>query len=245
MDEINDSDPPTKKRRTNDGGAVVDDDDAQSDDSEATKKKKRKQRKKRKKQERKERKRREREQREEESEDDQEEEEEEERQTAKKKKGREPHEATLTKLKRLARAAGLANPKMYGELKSVESNKKRVEFLKKLLTDNDVPITMNEKQIKKIQEDYALKREMADLGIGIGTGNPSEFEDGVPLSCRRPKRTRKAVNYKTPKYNADGSEEEEGDENDEEDDGEEYKEDESEESDVYQPSDVEVEEYDE
>jgi len=237
-DDINDSDPPTKKRRTNDGGAVVDDDDEeQSEDNESTKKKKRKKRKKRKKQEK-----------EDESEGNQEEEEEEqeqERQTAKKKKGKEPYEATLTKLKKLARAAALANPKMYGELKSCGSNKKRVDFLKKLLTDNDVPITMNEKQIKKIQEDYALKREMADLGIGIGSSKQLDCEDGVPLSARRPKRTRKVVSYKTPKYKGDDFSEEEGDENGDDDDDDEYKED-SEESEVdeYEPptSDVEYEE---
>merc|ERR1711973_427424 len=182
----------------------------------------------------------------EEEEEEEEEEQEVERQTAKKKKGKEPYESTLTKLKKLARAAGLANPKMYGQLKGLSSNKKRVDFLKQLLTENDVPITMNEKQIKKIQEEYALKREMADLGIGIG-GNSSGLavEDGVPLSTRRPKRKRNKVDYKTPKYKIGSDDEEENDDdenengkgNGDDDDGEEYKE--SEESeDVYQPSDL-------
>jgi len=203
---------PTKKRKTNDGGAVVDGDgDANDDDDEDDGDGSGSKKKSKKKEA-----------------------------TKRKKKAKLPYENSLQKLKKLARAVGLANPKMYGKLKAMPSNKKQVDFLKELLTEKEVPITnLSEAAIKKIQADYALKREMAELGIGAGGGDALETEDGVPLSCRRPKRTRSKVNYKPPKYekesggNNDGSDEEEYVEDEEDDE-------ESEEE--YEPSDCDEEE---
>lgn len=90
--------------------------------------------------------------------------------TKRKKKTKLPYENSLQKLKKMARAVGLANPKMYGKLKAMPSNKKQVDFLKELLAEHNVPTTnLSEAAIKKMQAEYALKREMAELGIGTGS----------------------------------------------------------------------------
>ena len=129
---------------------------------------------------------------------------------------------------------------MYGELKAKSSNKYRVQFLKDLLSEHNVPTSnLSEPAIKKLKEEYALKREMADLGIGCGAenGQDLEVEDGVPLSTRRPRRNRNKVDYRQPappKYDA-GSDAE-GSDAEEYEAAEEEEEAESEESDVYEPS---------
>jgi len=164
------------------------------------------------------------------------------------KKGQKaPYERSLTKLKKLARAVGLANPRMYSKMKEMESNKKRVDFLKELLSENNVAFdNLSDRAIEKMREEFALKREMAELGIGTATEKELECEDGVPLSTRRPRRKRKEVNYRTPalpKYRDDDEEEEEGGKGggggkNEEEFVEEEEEEEDDESDAYQPSDV-------
>jgi len=143
----------------------------------------------------------------------------------------------LTQLKKLSRAVGLANPKMYGKLKEMKSNKKRVEFLKELLKENNVStVTLSEAAIRKLKEEHALKREMAELGIVTATDQELEAEDGVPLSTRRQRRKRDKVNYRMP---AMPKLEDEDEDEEEQQDGEEYDEEqESEESDAYQPSDM-------
>jgi len=148
--------------------------------------------------------------------------------TKRKKKSKQPYENSLQRLKKLARAVGLTNPRMYRKLKAMSSNKKQVDFLRELLAEHDVPTNnLSESAIKKIQEEYALKREMAELGIVAGSG---AAEDGVPLSCRRPKRTRSKVNYKPPKY-------EKGSDSDGEEEYVDEEEEESEEEEEYMPSD--------
>merc|ERR1719334_580297 len=93
------------------------------------------------------------------------------------------------------------------------SNKERVDYLKKLLSDNSISYNnLSEKEIKRLKTEFQLKREMEDLGIQIGTDKNLECEDGVPLSTRRPKRKRKVVNYRAPALKLD-TEDEEGEEN--------------------------------
>merc|ERR1712126_708975 len=131
----------------------------------------------------------------------------------KSQKSKEPYEQTLTKLKRLSRGVGLVNPRLYKALKEMASNKERVDYLKKLLSDNSISYNnLSEKEIKRLKTEFQLKREMEDLGIQIGTDKSLECEDGVPLSTRRPKRKRKVVNYRAPALKLD-TEDEEGEEN--------------------------------
>merc|ERR1712109_293230 len=93
------------------------------------------------------------------------------------------------------------------------SNKDRVDYLKKLLSDNSISYNnLSEKEIKRLKTEHQLKKEIEDLGIQIGTDKSLECKDGVPLSVRRPKRGCKVVNYRTPVLKLD-TEDEEGGEN--------------------------------
>ena len=141
------------------------------------------------------------------------------------KSTKKPYEYSLTKLRKLLRATHLATPKIYSQLKG-KSNKKQVDILKSILTENDVPINnLSDQQIKKIQQEYDLKREMKELGLDIN-------DQQNDFSTKRPKRIRKKIKYND-NYGEekDGEQQEETDKVDEDGDS-----DQDEEEEQYQPS---------
>merc|ERR1712154_176413 len=156
-----------------------------------------------------------------------------------KKKNKKPYEYTLFRLRKLLKITHFANPKIYAQIKG-ESNKKQVDFLKKLLSEKGVPFdNLSEKRFKEIKNEYDLKREMAELGIN---GDHNNDDDGIALSARRPRRNTKKVSYKLPeipKYDEEDSQNEEGND-DKEKQEQEQSEEESEEQ--YVPSDYDEDE---
>merc|ERR1712176_1007746 len=86
-----------------------------------------------------------------------------------------------------------------------------------ILTEKEVDFSnLSEKAIKKLKSEWNLKREMEELGIDTSKKNEDdqnaedEYENGVTLSSRRPRRKRnKVVSYKPPKMKFEESEEEE------------------------------------
>merc|ERR1711948_105113 len=131
-----------------------------------------------------------------------------------KKKKSSPGEYTLSKLKKILRAVGAANPRVYKSLKD-KSNKQQIAMIKKILTEKEVDFSnLSEKAIKKLKSEWNLKREMEELGIDTSKKNEDgqeaedEYENGVTLSSRRPRRKRnKVVSYKPPKMKFEESEE--------------------------------------
>merc|ERR1712130_276464 len=157
---------------------------------------------------------------------------------SRKKKKTVPFEYTLTKLRKILRVCGLANPKLYKELKG-KSNKNQVDAIKKLLEENEIPFdNLSDQRIKKLKQEYALKKEMEDLGININTNHDAENEEmeDVTLSSRRSRRNVSKVSYieKEPEY----------DENDSQDEAEEEEMEETEESEIYQPDEEDEEDED-
>merc|ERR1712130_554792 len=115
-----------------------------------------------------------------------------------KKKKSEPGMYTLSKLKKILRAIGAANPKVYKNLKG-KSNKKQILMIKEILTEKEVDFSnLSEKAIKKLKAEWNLKREMAELGIDTSKQNEDgQEEDDKSLSSRRPRRNRnKVVSYR-------------------------------------------------
>merc|ERR1712039_1014324 len=169
-----------------------------------------------------------------------------------KKKKSAPGEYTLSKLKKILRAVGAANPRVYKSLKD-KSNKQQIAMIKEILTEKEVDFSnLSEKAIKKLKSEWNLKREMEELGIDTSKKNEDgqeaedEYENGVTLSSRRSRRKRnKVVSYKPPKMKFEESEEDgnddDADDNDKaekdeqkDEEVEEEEEDESE-GDVYEP----------
>merc|ERR1712129_660431 len=127
--------------------------------------------------------------------------------------------------------------------------------IKEILTEKEVDFSnLSDKAIKKLQSEWDLKREMAELGIDTSKPN-SDTDNGATLSTRRPRRTRNAnVSYLSPpkmkfeesdseeddNENADGDEKKEAAKQDEEVEEESASSDEDEE--VYEPSDESEEE---
>merc|ERR1712129_480110 len=141
-----------------------------------------------------------------------------------KKKKSEPGQYTLTKLRKMLRAVGAANPKLYKELKG-HSNKQQIAKIKEILTEKEVDFSnLSDKAIKKLQSEWNLKREMAELGIETSKPN-SDNDNGATLSTRRPRRTRNAnVSYlPPPKMKFEESDSEEEDNENEDADGDEKK----------------------
>merc|ERR1712025_554541 len=152
------------------------------------------------------------------------------------RKKKAPKYTKLDKLKQLLRATRQATPRVYAQLKELKNDSARVKMCLALLAEKDVPTNdMSARAIKKLQDDWALKREMAELGLGnAGDEQSLECEDGVPLSTRRPRRKRKEVSYLAPKLNLNT----ESNSGAEEDQGAEPEEEEEEESEEYQPPEM-------
>merc|ERR1712212_687076 len=75
----------------------------------------------------------------------------------------------LDKLRQLLRATRLANPKVYSQLKGLNNDAQRTKFALTLLADKNVPTNdLSIRAIEKIKEEWALKREMEELGLGFG-----------------------------------------------------------------------------
>eukprot|EP01083_Nonionella_stella_P172514 592283_1 len=140
-----------------------------------------------------------------------------------KKSGKKRYAVKLTKLRRLLKVTGLANPKLYKELKG-KKNKKQVDDITKILKDNGVETSaLSDRAIKKIAEEFALKREMEDLGINLN--EPMEEDEGTSMRSRR---NRTNVSYVTTTEKIGSDEEDEDVVEDEEE--------EEEEEDRYEPS---------
>jgi len=151
----------------------------------------------------------------------------------KKKKAKKSKHTKLDKLKQLLRATRQATPKVYSQLKQEKNDSARVKICLALLAEKNVPINdLSKGAIKKLQEEWALKREMEELGLGNGGDEQLlQCEDGVPLSTRRPKRKRKEVSYLAPKLKLDSDSNSDAEDEEEEPESEE----EEEESEEYQP----------
>merc|ERR1712228_760302 len=126
-----------------------------------------------------------------------------------KKKKSEPGTYTLTKLRKILKLVGAANPKLYTDLKK-KSIKKQIVTIKEILTEKNVDFSnLSEKHIKKLRAEWELKKEMADLGIDTSKNDDDEhqYKDGVTLSSRRPRRNanKAPISYRPqkPKYEED------------------------------------------
>merc|ERR1712087_191508 len=159
---------------------------------------------------------------------------------AKAKKKKSKKWSKLDKLRQLLRATRIATPKVYSQLKQLNSDAQRTKFALTLLAEKNVPTNdLSIRAIDRIKEEWALKREMEELGLGFGNANAGDdetlqCEDGVPLSTRRAKRKRKEVSYLSPKLNLDAD----SDQTDEQEQQPEEEEEEEEESEEYQPPDA-------
>merc|ERR1712154_559377 len=153
----------------------------------------------------------------------------------KKKKAKKPKYTKLDKLKQLLRATRQATPKVYSQLKQEKNDSARVKICLALLAEKDVPTNdLSKAAIQKLTDEWALKREMEELGLGNGGDEQLlQCEDGVPLSTRRPKRKRKEVSYLAPKLKLDSDSN--SDNEDDEEEEPESEEEEEEESEEYQP----------
>merc|ERR1712228_829991 len=140
-----------------------------------------------------------------------------------KKKKSEPGTYTLTKLRKILKLVGAANPKLYTDLKK-KSIKKQIVTIKEILTEKNVDFSnLSEKHIKKLRAEWELKKEMADLGIDTSKNDDDDndehqYKDGVTLSSRRPRRNanKAPISYRPqkPKYEEDDSQNEDEDAND-------------------------------
>eukprot|EP00483_Globobulimina_turgida_P006491 UN06501 len=83
-----------------------------------------------------------------------------------------------------------------------KSIKKQVQFLQNIFQENDIDYSkLNDQRIKKIQREYALKKEMEELGID--KNNNGDDNEG------RSKRKRTKICYNEVKSDRSGSESEE------------------------------------
>merc|ERR1712228_225611 len=224
-DEESKNNPPKKKRKANSGKSIIDKTE-ENEENDANE--------------------------EEEAMDESNSENEKNKKSKKKTKKKAPGAYTLTKLRKILKAVGLANPRFYKELKD-KSNKEQISKIKDRLTENDVDFSnLSDKAIKKLKAEAELKKEMAELGIDSSKKEEDEdpYKDGVTLSTRRPRRNIKKVSYrqKKPKYEEEDSENEDGDkengkkENEKEEEGED--EEESSDQEVYEPPSEEEEDED-
>merc|ERR1712228_838810 len=156
-----------------------------------------------------------------------------------KKKKSEPGTYTLTKLRKILKLVGAANPKLYTDLKK-KSIKKQIVTIKEILTEKNVDFSnLSEKHIKKLRAEWELKKEMADLGIDTSKNDDDDndehqYKDGVTLSSRRPRRNanKAPISYRPqkPKYEEDDSEDEDAN-----DDNAKEENQETSDEDVYEP----------
>merc|ERR1712048_461916 len=131
-----------------------------------------------------------------------------------KKKKTVPGQYRVTKLRKILKAVGLANPKLYKGLKEL-SNKKQILKLEEILSEHNIDFSnLSEKAIKKLKAEHDLKKEMADLGIDTSV----QIEDGEPLSSRRPRRNQKVVSYRPQKPKLDSQSDDSGDDKNANDD---------------------------
>merc|ERR1712013_91950 len=93
----------------------------------------------------------------------------------KKKKAKAPKYSKLDKLKQLLRATRQATPKVYARLKQEKNDSARIKMCLALLAEKDVPTKdLSVRGIKKVQEEWALKREMAEQQRLIFAGKQLE-----------------------------------------------------------------------
>merc|ERR1712228_777147 len=93
-----------------------------------------------------------------------------------KKKKSEPGTYTLTKLRKILKLVGAANPKLYTDLKK-KSIKKQIVTIKEILTEKNVDFSnLSEKHIQKLRAEWELKKEMADLGIDTSKNDDDEHQ---------------------------------------------------------------------
>ena len=122
-------------------------------------------------------------------------------------------------------------------------------MIKDLLTEKNIDFSnLSEKSIKKLKSEWDLKKEMAELGIDTSKNDEDEdqYEDGVTLSSRRPRRNVNKVSYKPqkPKFEEEDSQNEDANDDDENYVEEEEENDESSDQDVYEPPSEEDEDDD-
>eukprot|EP01083_Nonionella_stella_P269268 910922_1 len=113
-------------------------------------------------------------------------------------------ERRLSKLKKLLKATGLGKPTVYKALKG-KTSKDQVGRITQILEDNGVDVSvLSDSAIQKIGEKWALKREMADLGVDL-----NEPKDDAEGTSRRSRRNITNVSYVTKATNISSDEEQE------------------------------------
>lgn len=98
----------------------------------------------------------------------------------------------IEKLKKLAKAVGLGNPKLWKTIKPL-SEKKAIQHIEELMETNEIDYSdLSQPMLQKIEKEHRLKREVEELGNNV-----------VVSGSRR----RKKINYAT--FDADEDAEEE------------------------------------
>jgi len=100
-------------------------------------------------------------------------------------------------MRKLARAVGLTNPKLFKQLKDLSTNE-QIDKLSNLFDEHHISYTskdLTQKAISKCQHDYQIQKELKDLNSSHKGQQHSDVVENSESTGRPKRKTRKEINY--------------------------------------------------